>query len=133
MPIEWMVRQSRGELRSAHDEKRDKKIRELFELGATAEEIAKEMGMRNRSVAAKNVRRLFGARAFERRNNEALAKRNRTIVKMRKEGATISEIASKLGVGRTTVSFVSGNYFKRGMRDLETLHRNVARGGSDAK
>ena len=59
MPIEWMVRQSQGELRSAHDEKRDEKIKQLFELGATAEEIAKEMGMRDRYVAANNVRRIF--------------------------------------------------------------------------
>jgi len=133
MPIKWMVRQSQGEVRSAHDEKRDEKIKELFERGATAEEIAKEMGMRNRSVAAKNVRRIFGDKAFERRNNKEIEKRNRDIIKMRKEGATISEIASKLGVCRATVSFVSGNYFRRGMRNFETLHRYVARGGSDAE
>src|SRR5699024_7014749 len=128
-----MVRQSQSGARSTYDEKRDEKIKELFELGATAEEIAKEMGMRDRYVAANNVRRLFGSGAFERRNQGLVEKRNRAIVQLRKEGVTINDIADNLGVNRATVSFVSANYFKRGMRDFKTLHRNGSKGGSSAK
>src|SRR5699024_7248364 len=128
MPIEWMVRQSQGKARSAHDEKRDEKIKKLFALGATAEEIAKEMGMRDRYVAANNVRRLFGSGAFERRNQGLVEKRNRDIVKLRKEGVTINDIADKLGVNRETVSFVSANYFKRRMRYVTSLHRKYSTG-----
>src|SRR5690625_6564588 len=124
MPIEWMVRQSQGELRSAHDEKRDEKIKQLFELGATAEEIAKEMGMRDRYVAANNVRRLFGSGAFERRNKKLAEKRNRDIVKLRKEGVTINDIADKLGVNRATVTYVSANYFQRRVCEVSQMHRN---------
>src|SRR5699024_12562806 len=109
MPIKWMVRQSQGEVRSAHDEKRDEKIKQLFELGATAEEIAKEMGMRDRYVAANNVRGLFGSGAFERRNKELVEERNRDIAKLRKEGVTINGIADKLGVNRATVSLASAH------------------------
>src|SRR5690625_2753030 len=133
MPIKWMVRQSQGEVRSAHDEKRDEKIKRLFELGDTAEEIAKEMGMRDRYVAANNVRQLFGSGAFERRNKKLAERRNLNIVKLRKEGDTKNDRANKLGVNRATVSFVSANYFKRGMRDFKTLHRNGSKGGSSAK
>ena len=102
-----------GEERTALIEARNKKMVELADLGMSCEEIREELGLDISGQYIQSTLRSLGVRAKIRReekHQERLPERNAEIVKLRKQGKGLRQIAKTLGLDRCSVGAVCRRY-----------------------
>ena len=102
-----------GEERSALVDDRNRKMVELADLGLSCEEIKEELGLDVCVSHIQQVLRSLGVRAKARpgkKHQERLPERNAEIVKLRKQGHSLRQIAKTLGLDRCSVGTVCRRY-----------------------
>ena len=102
-----------GEERSALVDDRNRKMVELADLGLSCEEIKEELGLDVCVSHIQQVLRSLGVRAKARpgkKHQERLSERNAEIVKLRKQGHSLRQIAKTLGLDRCSVGTVCRRY-----------------------
>lgn len=99
--------------RAAAVEDRNKKMVELADLGLSCEEIKEELGLDVSVSYIQEVLRNLGVRAKarpEKKHQERFPERNAEIVKLRKQGKSLRQIAKTLGLDRCSVGSVCRRY-----------------------
>ena len=102
-----------GEERSALVDDRNRKMVELADLGLSCEEIKEELGLDVCVSHIQKVLRSLGVRAKarpEKKHQERFPERNAEIVKLRKQGKGLRQIAKTLGLDRCSVGYVCRRY-----------------------
>lgn len=102
-----------GEERTALIKDRNKKMVEFADLGMSCEEIREELGLDICGQYIQSTLRSLGVRAKIRReekHQERFPERNAKIVKLRKQGKSLKQIAKTLGIDHSIVGGVCKRY-----------------------